>query len=313
MGRGRLPAPAARDAPSLPGVRLDLPDGSRAFATHGDLVGRLASAAVHVDDPAISEAHALVSLRGGGFRLLALRGALAVDGAQVDDVLLVPGRVVQLAPALVLTVREVALPGAVLAIEAEGLPRQALPATAALTTRPSPRLWPRFRADAAAWIWWNGAEWSLRVAGSVTRPLRADEDLEVDGQRFRTTLVHLDGTGGEATVGPGLDLEPLTIEARFDVVHVRRGEHLAVTLTGKPARLVAEVVSLGGEAEWELLAREVWGEGDRIQLRKKLDVCLVRLRHKLRRARVRPNLLRALGTGIISLSLHPRDRVIDAS
>ena len=70
---------------------------------------------------------------------------------------------------------------------------------------------------------------------------------------------------------------------------------------------------LGGTASWEVLAGELWrGETDRDALRKKFDVCLVRLRKRLRKGRVRPDLVRALGTGVIELVLHPTDRVIEA-
>ena len=49
-----------------PAVHLRLPDGRTAVLGHGDLIGRLESAALPLADPRISEAHAMVSLRGTG-------------------------------------------------------------------------------------------------------------------------------------------------------------------------------------------------------------------------------------------------------
>jgi pSer/pThr/pTyr-binding forkhead associated (FHA) protein len=73
-----------------PHVRLTLPDGSVRELEHGDLIGRLWSAALVIDDPRISEAHALVSLREGGFWLLSLRRKIAVGGRPVSEVRLEP-------------------------------------------------------------------------------------------------------------------------------------------------------------------------------------------------------------------------------
>lgn len=301
------PTPAA-------GVRFRLPDGSRVWATHGDLVGRLTSSAVHLDDPAVSEAHALVSLRTGGFRLLALRGRLALEDTLVKEVLLVPGREVRVTQELTLTVEAVQLPDAVLAIEADGLPRQALPASCAIVAEPRLQLVPTYREDALAWIWSNGAEWNLRLPDGPARPLRHGETFTVAQHALTTSLMPLDSAGGATTLGPALDLEPLVIEVRFDVVHIQRGARTELTLVGKPARIVSELALLGGTSDWELLAREVWPEeSERASLRRRFDVCMVRLRQKLREARIRPDLVRPLGTGVVELVLHPSDRVVDAS
>jgi hypothetical protein len=311
---GGSPRPRARHAPAAAGVRFRLHDGTLVNAHHGDLLGRLTSSPIHIDDPAVSEAHALVSLRAGGFRLLALRGRLAVDDAMVKDVLLVPGRAIRITQDIEIRVESVQLPEAVLAIEADGLPRQALPASCAIVTTPRLQVVPSYRADALAWIWSNGAEWNLRLANEPARPLRADEAFIVEGHTLTTSIMALDAAGGATTLGPSLDLEPLVIEARYDVVHIHRGTRTELTLVGKPARIVSELALLGGTADWELLAREVWpDEGERAALRRRFDVCMVRLRQKLRAARIRPDLVRPLGTGVVELVLHPSDRVVDAS
>lgn len=61
-------------------VHLASADGQIHVLGHGDLIGRLWSAALCLSDPRVSEAHAMVSLREGQLRLLALRGLFAIDG-----------------------------------------------------------------------------------------------------------------------------------------------------------------------------------------------------------------------------------------
>ena len=107
-------------------AQLRLPDGSTAELSPGDVVGRLATAALRLDDPRVSEAHALVSLRGSDLKLLALRGILAVDRKQRTEVTLDPGVKVALARDLVLEVIEVCIPAKVLTVSLPGLPAQPL-------------------------------------------------------------------------------------------------------------------------------------------------------------------------------------------
>lgn len=66
-------------------ARFRLPDDRLVDAAPGDILGRLPTAAVRLNDPRISEAHALVSLRGRTLRLLALRGRFAVAGGVTSD------------------------------------------------------------------------------------------------------------------------------------------------------------------------------------------------------------------------------------
>ena len=72
-------------------AEVRLPDGSARELRPGDIIGRMRGAALCLDDPRISEAHALVSLRGSTLRLLALRGRMSVDGKPRSDAVLEPG------------------------------------------------------------------------------------------------------------------------------------------------------------------------------------------------------------------------------
>jgi len=45
-------------------VWIRLPDGSLVALGHGDFIGRVWTAALVLDDPRVSEGHAMISLRG---------------------------------------------------------------------------------------------------------------------------------------------------------------------------------------------------------------------------------------------------------
>ena len=59
-------------------VQLRLTDGQRRDLGSGDIIGRMPTAALVLDDARVSEAHALITLRAGELRLLPLRGRCAV-------------------------------------------------------------------------------------------------------------------------------------------------------------------------------------------------------------------------------------------
>ena len=126
-----------------------LPDDSLHELLPGDIVGRMRRADLHLDDARVSEAHALVSLRGDELKFLALRGAFAVAGKPLREVVLRAGLEIQLARGVHLRVQEVSLPTEVLALEAEDFPTEPLPAVGSLVDPATPRLVPKFVADAA--------------------------------------------------------------------------------------------------------------------------------------------------------------------
>ena len=108
-------------------AKILAPDDTEWLLGPGDRIGRLASAALTIDDARVSEAHAMISLRGGELRLLGLRGLFVVDGPPVQEVTLREGLEVQLAPGVSLEVLEIELPDAVLALQSDELPRQVPP------------------------------------------------------------------------------------------------------------------------------------------------------------------------------------------
>ena len=292
-------------------VRLSLPNGHAVELGPGDLIGRLWSAALSIPDARISEAHAMVSLRGQELLLLPLRGRFTVGGQRLPSLVLAAGQRITLAEGLDLRVDEVSLPAAVFAVEGDGLPRIAVSGVCSLLTRPRPELVPRLVPDAPAQLWGDGEGWCLTMNGS-TRPLAVGDTWELDGRNFRAVGLALDSAGHTATRLDGGVSRPLRIVAQFDTVHIHSEGGGALALSGLAARLMSEIVAFDGPVPWEMLARELWpDEDDTHLLRHKLDVTLFRLRSRLREARVRPDLVRSDGFGKVELFLLDGDRVED--
>lgn len=288
---------------------IRLPDGSQVALGHGDFIGRVWTAALVLDDPRVSEGHAMVSLRGGDLWLLALRRRVAVDGRTVGEARLEAGQTIELADKLILRVERVELPDVVFAVEADGLPPVALPAVAALRGRPKPSVLGRHDPEAPCQVWTTGEGWRMSLDGAA-RPLEVGETWLVDGVRFRAVWFALSGSGATRLTG-GVD-PPLRLQVSFDTAQVQRGDDPPVLLAGQPARVLSELVALGGPAAWEVVAAELWpDEADEHLLRKKWDVVLGRLRSRLREGRIRPDLVRAAGTGQVELVLRPGDTVED--
>ncbi len=292
-------------------VRLRPPNGHAVELGHGDLIGRLWSAALSITDARISEAHAMVSLRGQELLLLPLRGRFTVDGQRQASLVLGVGQRVTLAEGLDLHVEEVSLPAAVFAVEGDGLPRVVVSGVCSLLTRPRPELVPRLVPDAPAHVWGDGERWCLTMNGT-TRPLAVGDTWEIDGRRFRAVGLSLDTSGRTVTRLDGGVSRPLRIVAQFDTVHIHSEGGCALALSGLAARLVSEIVALDGPVSWEVLAKELWPDEDDVHLlRHKLDVTLSRLRSRLREAQVRPDLVRSDGFGKVELFLLDGDRVED--
>jgi hypothetical protein len=291
-------------------VVLRAPDGSAHRLFPGDLVGRVWTAALVVDDARVSEAHALVSLRDGALVLLALRRLLRVDGRDVQQVTLAPGQVVGLAEGVALAVEDVVLPEAVLALEGAGLGRRVLSGTAFLRLGPPVELLPRYAPDARAELWFTGGGWRARVDGGAPADLVDGDTLVVGGAVFRAVSVRLREAERHGTsVGTQA---PLRIVARHVTAHLHRDGQPVCVLTGVPARIVSELALMGVPAAWESVAASVWpDEDDRNALRRRWDVHLGRLRAKLREAGIREDLVRADGKGNLELVLGPGDTVED--
>lgn len=298
--------------PQHPRAVVRAPGGALVELGHGDLVGRLRRCALQVDDARVSEAHALVSLRGDGLQLLPLRGRLVVSGEAVREVRLAPGLTVELASGVALEVLEVVLPEAVLALCLDGGPPLVLTGTCSLVAEGrTVALHSGWQAGALAALWSTDGEW--RVArGAGPEPLHEGRVLEVGGARVEIVSLPLVEAGVAPTrADPELDV-PLRLVARYQSVHVWAGGRERLVLDGAPAAIVSELVALRGPASWEVVAREVWREEVPAPvLRSRWDTALHRLRARLRQAGVRPSLIRSDRHGFVELVPGPRDEVVD--
>lgn len=277
---------------------------------HGDLIGRTPTAALVVDDPRVSEAHAIVSLRKGELYLLSLRRLVIANGAPVSEVQLTAGLRITLVDEIELAVLQVVEPACVLAVVMPSGERQVLPQVASLTTTP-PRMHGKLVPDARAVLWSTGERWSMRI-GDRTTPVAPDDVIDLDGHRFRFELLSIKDASIGSTEGNSTPVvAPLKLIAFYDSVQIyQRGQKVHV-LGGTGARIVSELVACNGPTHWEVLAREVWpDEVDVLALRHRWDVALGRLRSRLRHANMRA-LVTADGTGQLSLDMYPGDVVED--
>lgn len=293
-------------------ARFRLPSGAVETLLAGDIIGRTWAAALQLDDPAVSEAHAMVSLRGEQLWLLALRRRIVVAGRPLEAVPLQPGLVVGIAPNLPLVVEQVSLPDAILGLEGPGLPAQALPGTCSLVRDPYPRLAPGALAEALAVFWLTEGEWRARSPGGPTRALRPGDALELGGERWRATLIAL-GRAGRSHTRAGAD-GPLRIVSRFDTVQLHPASGPVVVVAGQMARVLAELISVQQPIAWEELAQPHWPHiADRDVLRRRWDGLLGRLRERLREAGLRADLVASSGIGLVELVLREGDVVEDLS
>ncbi|MCA9518210.1 MAG: FHA domain-containing protein [Myxococcales bacterium] len=292
-------------------ARFRLPDDRLVDAVPGDIVGRSWSAAVRLNDPRVSEAHALVSLRGSQLRLLALRGRFAVDGAVTSDVVLTSGLVVQIAPRLELTVVAVTVQTALLALEGPLVPRQILPPVASLSLATG-AIVPRYLPNADAVVWTSGRALCVRVPGTPDAHHAPGARFAIAGRGgYHVSLVDLSDAALQRTERDAQLDAQMTLVLRSDTVHIQRGDAV-VAIDGQPARLLTELGQMGVPVEWRTLADLLWpGDIEESALRSRFDRTLYRLRKRLDELDLRRDLVRLDGSGLVELMLGPRDRLKD--
>lgn len=291
-------------------ARFRLPDGGVRDLGPGDLIGRAWSATLQINDPWISEAHALVSLRDGLLKLLGLRGRFALGRETVSEVVLAPGQRLKLSANTTLEVLEVHVPPALLAIQHPALGALPITGTMSLRTEPRLELVPGLVVDSPMVIWSDGELWLARVAEGDLE-LEAGLDFTVDGHPF-SIISTPTAEAGLATNLDGSRVDaPLVLVARYDTVHIHR-EGTTVVLDGLVARIVSDLAVAGVPMNWQVMAKDLWrSEPDLNALRRNWDSALARLRRKLREGGVRVDLVRSDHGGNFELLLKRQDRVED--
>lgn len=302
----------------LPSANLFVPTLQRVISVHpGSMIGRLASADVCIQDPRVSEAHALVSLRAGALRLLALRGRLFLGGRELDSISLTQGQMIGLTEGVDVFVEDVKVPShAIMLCGVEDGPAEISGNVYSLIqgrTEERIRLVAEYDGDALGHIWHTAEVIWIRLGDGAPEPLKPGSKWAVRGAKLHAVEIPLAGVL-DTSSGRVNEVEaPLTIRARFTSVHIQRVGRETAVISGKPAALLSELVRFGCKSvPWEVLAREVWKDcEDRILLRQSWDRALGRLREQLRQANVRDSLISPDGTGNVDLVLGLEDVVID--
>lgn len=292
-------------------VRIRLSDGTAETLFAGDLIGRTWAAALRLDDPDISEAHAMLSLRGERLWLLALRRRFRVDGESREAIALTEGARVQLAPRILMQVEQVHLPESVMGLEGDGLTRQVLIGTSSLVEDPRPRLVPGRQEGAVAVFWLTDDRWRVRVED---RTVELEPGMAIHGRAGAYRAVEVPIASASQPPTRAEDPGPLRLVCSYDTVQIHRPGAPVVLLGGQLARVVSELASVGQPVAWEELARPHWPQlSDRDALRRRWDGLLIRLRARLREEGLRPDLVLSSGVGLVELVLHEGDRVEDRS
>ncbi len=295
-----------------PMVEFVLPDGTSVSLVPGDFIGRSETAALALNDPRVSEAHAYVSLRRGQLFLLSLRRMVAIKGKKVSAIRLEKGLSVEFAPGLYLRVGNVQFPPSVLGIQAPGLAPRPLSPVCSLYDNPSPEIIGRFEPEAPAHLWFVGSRLALTIYGKQHESMLCPGDKIRVGSTEYELLMIAAQTGKPSTAVDGSLLTPLHIVAFYDSVEIRRGDCETLTFGGIGARILCELVAVNTPVSWRSLARELWPTSfGEVDLRRKWDAGLARLRRKLRTHGIRGDLIAADGSGCVRLSLCDGDVAVD--
>jgi hypothetical protein len=248
--------------PRPPSVLLRAPEAEPVRLHPGGIVGRLTGAALRLDDPRVSEAHALLSLRGRALKLLALRGALGLRGKWLGEVELREGQRILLAEGLALEVLEVVLPATVLALEAPDGARVELDRPELSLSINPLQAQPGAQPDAAAWVWCSGEQWWLQARGERPVELSEGATLTLDGQDLQVTALPLPALETPATASAGKLHPPLTIRCWPQHTEIAvEGRAHPVKLTRNAHSILRETALLtqgGGSAHWLEVAERIW-------------------------------------------------------
>ncbi len=284
------------------------PPGAQCTLGPGEFIGRSDQATLCVDDPRVSEAHAMVSLRGRALKLLALRGRFRVDGRVRAEVTLRDGLSVELADGLTLRCELVSLPLTLPGVSLDGLP-VALHGTMTLRSGHSPRLEPGFDPDGDVTFWAVGDQWRARVRGQDARPVEIGDEITLgDGRVVAIVPIALEHLAHTRT-RPSLRT-PISLTSLGSSVRIEREGDAPSLVSGIPGKICAALVDGGLVMSWRDVTERVWPDDASLDraLRRRFDAGVARLRAHLERfAPDGEDLLALDGAGMIRLNLHDSD------
>ncbi|MEM6292005.1 MAG: hypothetical protein AAGA54_12095 [Myxococcota bacterium] len=276
----------------------------------GDIIGRGPRASLPIEDGRVSEAHGLISLRGGTLKLLALRGRFIYRSRPLAELDLAVGQDIYLAPELKFTVVALELPRQVLAVRTKFMTATVLSGVSRLEQASSDRLLPGYKRGAAAIFWNQDSTWLVTTPDDRTQVLQSGADVALGDVQLEALSVDVSQANAHRTHAEDETRRGVFIQTRFNTATIERFDGHMLHLNGVSARIVAELAAVAGPANWLGLAREIWPhEQGRIALRRKWDVSVARLRKKLRDDGISPTLIAADGCGNFELFLSSADRV----
>lgn len=279
---------------------------------HGDIIGRMSGALVSIHDPRVSEAHAMISLRGGRLHLLALRRRFFVEKQLRSDIILCEGLRVELALGLGFRISALRLPQYVLGLSSASRPPVDLIEAVSFVVESRVEVVRGYVEGAVARLFPRDGGWCLTQADEHPRDVKVGSEFQLAGELFRLVNVPAHGAGTRATAAgenPAA-IRLVLVNGRVDIF-IQDGTH-ALSLSGIAARLVTALRNAGEPVAWTEIADGLWPDAeDADLLRSRWDMALYRLRSKLRATDLRVDLVRTDGAGLVELFLHPSDHVQD--
>ena len=284
-------------------------EDERVMLAPGDVIGRSQAAALCLDDPRVSEAHAMVSLRERALKLIGLRGWLRHDGDVTQELTLCVGARVEFAPGVELVCEDVSLPDHLVGLELPGGLVVTLVKTMTLKVEAGkPTLRGGFDADGDANFWSIGAQWRVRRRGGEPEALTPGQTVTVRGVELRVVEVPL--AAGSRTQTRSQMRLPLTLTRSGGRVRVQYPGAEPVLISGIPGKILSSAIGRGLSASWEEVIADVWPDdvSTRAALRYRFDAGLSRLRDALRHALPdHDDLLSMDGTGVLVVRLSDDD------
>ena len=301
---------STESAPSVqPSVRFRLPNGHETSVRSGGIIGRSPRAELTIADGRVSEAHALVSLRGDDLLLLGLRGRFSTGGAPLSRVALRVGQDITLFRGFSLRVVDLVLPSHALGIWSEELGEMVLSGVTSVVTGAQPQVVRGWRQDAEVVFWNQEARWWVRARNGSDQPVEVGQMQLPSGASLEVRSLDIGAAALSATRLNGSLTETLRIVARYDLAEFHRPNREVVSISGRMGRIICELVAFGVPVPWSILAMEIWGERPPHRLRNNLDQNLLRLRQRLRKEGIREDIVYPTGTGCIALRLLDGDQV----
>lgn len=277
----------------------------------GEFIGRSDLAALCIDDPRVSEAHAMVSLRGKALKLLALRGRFRVNGKVEAEVELREGLEIELASGLTVKCVDVTLPETLPGLDVQGLPPMLLTGTTTLFGGAPPRVVRGYDPRGDVVLWASGDRWRVSLKNADAREVGVGDSFELCDMSVSLVAIPIEIAGHERT--RGVLRTPLVFTLLGQTVRVKREGQPANLISGIPGKILASLVSEGRPMNWKEITARVW-PGDQsleMSLRRRLDAGLSRLRSRLSPfAAPDEELIRLDGAGQVMLVLSDQDHVI---